>query len=620
MAYSSQRVGMGAVVYPGGTTFRVWAPFVQKISVAGAFNAWKVEANPLASEGNGYWSVDVEGAKAGDAYKFVVNGSLWRRDPYGRIVQDGNSVIYDPTSYTWQRTFGMPGWNQLIIYQLHPLTFPDAHRAGQRVDPKKTLTHVTDEELAYLKDLGINAIELLPTSEFPGSTSWGYNPSDIFAVEGSYGGPNELKALIDRAHGHGIAVILDVVYNHLGPSETATWQFTGSHEHYWIEGETDDDMGGIYFYQDWRAHTPWGGKNRPDYGREEVRRYLRDNVMMWLDEYQADGVRVDAVAYIRNVNGNNNSPGDDIADGWSTLQWITNEIRRCKGWKISIAEDLKNNAWITKDTGSGGAGFGSQWSTFVHTLRPLLVAPRDEDRSMTSLRDALYARDNFDAFQRVVYGESHDECAKEGGRLTDGIAPGDAESWVALKRASLGAGIVLSAPGIPMLFMGQEIGEWREFSVDGIAYTVDWYRDDRLPGLPQLFRDMIRLRADWFNQTRGLRGPHVNVFHVNEKDKLIAFHRWDHGGACDDTIVVANLANRAYPSYWLGLPSGGRWRCRLNSDCNCYKRLNGHGPEPMFGGHPTWDIDAVPERMDGLGFKGDLSIGPYTLAVFSQDR
>ncbi len=240
---------------------------------------------------------------------------------------------------------------------------------------------------------------------------------------------------------------------------------------------------------------------------------------------------------------------------------------------------------------------------------------------MSSLRDALYSRDNGDAFTRVVYGESHDECSNEYGRLTDAIAPGDAEGWAALKRASLGAGILLSTPGIPMLFMGQELGEYREFKKDDFLnpYPVDWYREDRLPGIKELFRDMIRLRADWANNTRGLRGPHVNVFHVNDQDKLIAFHRWDRGGQGDDTIVVANFANKAYPSYWLGLPSGGRWRCRLNTDCDCYKRVNGHGPEPIFGGHPTWDIEAVPERMDGLGFKGEVSIGPYTLAVFSQD-
>jgi 1,4-alpha-glucan branching enzyme len=605
---------MGAVAFPGGTTFRVWAPFASTVAVKGEFNEWAQSF--LASEGNGYWSTDVPGASPGQEYLFVPNGTLSRRDPYGRIVRNRNSVIYDPNSYQWQNTYGMPGWNQLIIYQIHPGTFPDKHWTI----PQDKILDAIVSELGYLKDLGINAIELLPTSEFPGSASAGYNPSDIFAVEDSYGGPNALKRLIDAAHGVGIAVILDVVYNHFGPDDTGTWQFTGDCAHYWIDGEKSNDMGGIYFYQDWRAVTPWGKKNRPDFGRPEVRKYLVDNVMLWLDEFQVDGLRFDAVAYIRNVNGNNDSLGDDLADGWGTLQWMTNEIRRCKGWKISIAEDLKNNAWITKDTGTGGAGFGSQWSPFVYTLRSALTAGRDEERSVSAIRDELYARYNKDAFQRVVYVESHDECDETHGkrRLTDAIAPGAADGWAALKLASLGAVVTLSAPGIPMLFMGEELGEFQPF---GTQCHVDWDRQDVVPGMHAVVRDMVRLRADWFNNTQGLRGPHINVFHLNDTEKLIAYHRWDRGGTGDDVIVIANFANRAYDSYSVGLPSNGLWRLRLNTDASCYTRRRVDSSYvPLFGGHPSFDIAARPEPMDGLDFRGTISIGPYTALILSQDR
>jgi glycosidase len=129
------------------------------------------------------------------------------------------------------------------------------------------------------------------------------------AIEESYGGPNGFRRLVDAAHARGLAVIFDVVYNHLGPDDLDLWQFDG-----WsLTGRQDE--GGIYFYNDWRGETPWG-KTRPDYGRGEVRQYLRDNALRWLEERQCDGLRWDATGWIRNVWGSNNNPGTDIADGW----------------------------------------------------------------------------------------------------------------------------------------------------------------------------------------------------------------------------------------------------------------------------------------------------------------
>ena len=140
---------------------------------------------------------------------------------------------------------------------------------------------------------------------FPGERSWGYNLTNPFAVEASYGGPNAFKRLIDAAHQHGIAIILDVVYNHFGPDNLDLWQYDG-----WSE----NNRGGIYFYNDHRAWTPWG-ENRPDYGRGEVRQYFRDNMLFWLEEYHIDGLRFDSTLFIRNAKGNNNDPESDIAEG-----------------------------------------------------------------------------------------------------------------------------------------------------------------------------------------------------------------------------------------------------------------------------------------------------------------
>jgi 1,4-alpha-glucan branching enzyme len=156
----------------------------------------------------------------------------------------------------------------------------------------------------------------MPIAEFPGGYSWGYNPAHPFAVESEYGGPVGLKELVKAAHAKGIAILLDVVYNHFGPTDMDIWQFDG-----WSE----NGLGGIYFYNDWRAKTPWG-ETRPDYGRSEVRQYIFDNALMWLEKYRIDGLRMDMIPYIRNVNADGN-PANGLQEGYSLMQWINSEIK-----------------------------------------------------------------------------------------------------------------------------------------------------------------------------------------------------------------------------------------------------------------------------------------------------
>ena len=172
--------------------------------------------------------------------------------------------------------------------------------------------------------LGVNAVELMPIGEFAGAISWGYNPSAPYAVESDYGGVEGFKHFVKTCHEKGIAVILDVVYNHFGPSDLDLWQFDG-----WRE----NDKGGIYFYNDWRSSTPWGD-SRPDYGRAEVREYIRNNALMWLDDYHVDGLRIDMSFYIRAVD-----EGADIPEGWSLIQWINDDIQKKHPGAIVIAED-----------------------------------------------------------------------------------------------------------------------------------------------------------------------------------------------------------------------------------------------------------------------------------------
>jgi 1,4-alpha-glucan branching enzyme len=592
--------GMGTILIPGGVVFRVWAPFASAVFVAGTFNQWSETAHPFVREGNGYWSVQVPGAEIGDEYQFVIRygdqALIWHKNPYASelVNSSGNAVIHDP-NFDWSGDhFTISPWNELVIYEMHVGTFNDAPGRGPG-----TFDEIVPK-LPYLRDLGINAIEIMPVAEYAMDYSWGYNPSQPFSVESALGGPQGLYRFVKAAHAHGIAVILDVVYNHVGPGDLDLWRFDG-----WSDANHN---GGIYIYDNDRAHTSWGD-TRPDYGRGEVRQYFRDNALFWLNKYRLDGLRFDSVVNIRNRNGNSDPTGD-LPDGWGLLQWINNEIRASQPWKITIAEDLQSNDWITKETGAGGAGFGSQWDAgFVHPIRHAIITQNDSGRDMVAVRDALSYRCNGDAMQRVIYTESHDEVANGKSRVPEEIWPGHANSWFSRKRSVLGAAMVFTAPGIPMIFQGQEFLEGEHFQD---TVPLDWAKLHMFSGIHLLYRDLIRLRRNWFNHTRGLRGQNINVHHLNNSDKVIAFHRWEQGGPGDDAVVVANFANRSYASYTIGMPRSGQWHVRFNSDWQGYSA--------DFGNHLGYDTTATGGARDNMPFHANVGIGPYSVLILSQDN
>ncbi len=586
---------MGSILHPNGVTFRVWVPHADQVFVIGSFNNWDEQKHPMMAEGDGIWFLDVPEAQGGDEYKYLIlspEGIFKRIDPYAREVTHsvGNAVVHDP-SFDWQGDdFAIAPWNELVIYELHVGTFNEQNNSDR---PGKFPS--ISARLSYLKKLGINAIQVMPIGEFAGERSWGYNPAHIFSVEKAYGGPLAFKQFIKQAHRYGIAVILDVVYNHLGPSDLDLWQFDG-----WSEG----DRGGIYFYNDYRSHTPWG-ETRPDYGRGEVRQYIIDNVLMWLREYHIDGLRFDCTQFIRTVNGFEDR---NLPEGWSLLQWINQEVSQQFPGKITIAEDLQNNKWITKDIGAGGAGFGCQWDPmFVHPIRRAVITTLDEQRSLAAVRDAINYRYNDDAFDRVIYSESHDEVANGQSRVPQEISPHNPKDWYAQKRSTLAAAMIFTAPGIPMLFQGQEFleGGWFRDTV-----PVDWDQRDEFHGIVRLYQDLIRLRRNLDGVSHGLCGQFTQVYHLNEDQNIIAFHRWDQGGINDDVVVVANFANKPLYNYILGLPREGLWRLRFNSDWQGYS--------DDFGNFLSTDTRAESGEYDGFPWHGLVSIAPYSVLIFSR--
>ncbi|MEO6513438.1 MAG: alpha-amylase family glycosyl hydrolase [Candidatus Saccharimonadales bacterium] len=581
---------MGAIAGRKGVSFRVWAPFAEAVAVTGSFNNWG--EHPLESELDGYWAAVVPGAQAGQEYKFVIkNGdkTYYRNDPRALhfTISAGNSVIAS-TSFDWEDDAFVPiPVQQQVLYEVHVGTF-------NRPDPALTGTfRDVSDKLDYLADLGINMIELMPINSMLMDRGWGYAIDYIFAIESLYGGRYGFMQFVKAAHKRGIGVIVDAVFNHFGPdSSLDLWQFDG-----WNENGT----GGIYFYNDWRAETPWGN-TRPDFGRQEVQQYILDSVRMWMHDCRVDGLRLDSTIFIRNAKGYNNDPSTDLPDGWYLLQKINELVQKINPTAITIAEDVADNEYIVKPTKDAGAGFSAQWELgFPHSLREALRSSNPADINLSAICSELGRRYNGDAFQRVVYTDSHDTAANGSARLCEVISPGNADSLFAQKQTIIAAALLLTAPGIPMLFQGQEFMQGGSFND---WQGLDWDLARRHTGVIEAHKHLIALRKNVHGLTAGLLGRNINLMHVDQENKVIAFHRWNNGGPKDDVVVVVNFGDRMIDNYAMNFPRTGTWRVRFNSSWRGY--------------NPDFKEVAVSEVVVETG-GGNLKLPPSSVIILSQD-
>jgi 1,4-alpha-glucan branching enzyme len=579
-AAQSTRPGMGSTPYADavgtGVTFRVWAPDATTVAVPGSFNGWNTTANNLVKEGtSGLWSGDIPAARPNHEYKYVINGSIWKMDPRSRKVANstGNCIVYDPNAFNWAGDARLAiNTSSLVIYEMHVGAFYDPVPGFG--GPGKFSDAIA--KLDYLASVGINAVELLPVAEFPGDYSWGYNLSDPYAVENSgYGGPDGLKNFVKAAHQRGIRVIMDVVHNHYGPNDLDLWGF---------------DIGttpGIYFYSASDIdHTPWGP--RPNYSSEGVRSYIIDNFRMWMDECHVDGFRWDAVGAMRHYD-----PGYvSIPEADSLIQYINSIIIHSDHpGAISIAED-----------DSGGMEFDSQWGVSVgDVIINAMVQPLDSSRDMNALKSAM----DGNGFSRVLYTETHDLVGALNGsgaqRLPVRIQSANPTSYFARKRSMLAAAIVMSSPGIPMLFIGQEMLTTNQFA-DNVP--LDWTRVNTYSNVVNFYRDYIRLRRNLDGVSWGMTGPNVSWHAVDNTAKLLAFHRWG-AGPNDQVMVVINCSNVQINNYQIGgFPVDGTWYVNLNSDWKKYGADFGNVGSPLV------------QVSGGLG---SVTIAPYSVLVLSMN-
>lgn len=582
--------GLGVTLHHAGAEFRVWAPFAKAVSLVGTFAETPIE---LSSENDGYWSVTVDGVEPGGTYRYRIttqdDRTLEKNDPRARAItssDNGFSVVVG-NEFDWSGdNFVTPPKNQQVIYELHIGTF-------NRVDAATPGTFDTAiEKLDYLQGLGVNMIELMPVTSMAFSNGWGYAPNYIFSVESMLGGRHGLMKFIKECHQRGIGVILDVVYNHFY-GDTDLWQY---------DGWSDNGRGGIYFYNDERGDTPWGG--RPDYGRPEVRQFILDNIVMWFTEYHIDGLRIDSTIYMRNTEGRNDDPVHDIPDAWQLLGDITNVAHKLKSDAIMIAEDCAGNAYINKPTSESGCGFDAQWGLgFPHALRDVLGLQPDKYPSLAGIKHQLEHTFTGDPYDTIIFSDSHDTAANGSVRLTDAVAQDHTGSLESRQKSLLADAVMLTAPGIPMLLQGAEFlqdgafNDWKE---------LDWKNADHYEGIVEAHRHLIALRQNRHNNTKGLLGNSIKTIHLNEENLVIGYHRWDQGGAGDDTIVIVNFSNGAFDDYRLQLPLAGAWTVRFNST------WKGYGKD-----FPDSHVESVIVDDDNTA---TIKLAPYCVYVLSQDK
>ena len=568
----------------GGCVFRVWAPSPASAVVRGSWNGWG-SGTPMWRVGDDFIAyvanVPAGNRFTGANYKYVFNGNNWKPDPRARALNPGdnyNSVVVDPRSYEWgSDDYRTPLFEDLIIYQVHTGTFAGRNDpVGFAPDPSRYWDVALRAD--HLAELGVTAVMFNPFTEFPWDWSGGYNPITQFAPEAAYGHPDDVKRMVDALHERGIAVLLDVVWNHNSDSDNFQWLYDG---------------GQIYFDTP-PEQTPWGAQL--DLDRPEVRGYFLDSIRYWLEEYRLDGFRFDATSFISQPQ----------AGGWSLMQAANDLADQRFADRLLIAEQLPNDPWIVRPTSLGGAGFDSQYHLqHREALRSAIFDAAFGSPNMWAIHDALYATDSgMSPLQRLNYIELHDEAWPTSGgerlvRTIDPLAPHD--SAYAVGRTTAAQGLNLLAPGIPAFLMGTEWLEDTNFGSNrepgNPDNRINWALKEAHRPIFDYYQDVIAVRKG----NAALRANAAyDVYHVNDGADVLAMHRWDNDG--NRIVVVLNMGNNAFDVYELGMPAGGAWYELINSQADGYE-LDGFTLDDRCNGGPI--MADLPARQ---GFAQSVSI------------
>ena len=557
-----------------GTSFHVWAPNAQRVSVVGEFNGWDGRRNPMRKLlGCGVWEIFMPGVEEGAHYKFEVKQAhgavVLKSDPFAFFGQHGtetSSLVFDLKRYAWSDAEWMKArsakeWHRtpMSIYEVHLGSW---QRKADEGDRFLSYRELADTLLPYVIVMGYTHIELMPVAEHPFEGSWGYQVTGYFAPTSRFGNPDEFRYFVDRCHQAGIGIILDWVPGHF-PKD--------------VHGLAEFDGTDLYEHADPRLgeHMDWGTLIF-NFGRNEVRNFLIANALFWLDEYHIDGLRVDAVASMLYLDYSR-QPGEwipNIYGGRENLDAIYflkrfNEVcyERFPGI-VTIAEE--STAWpgVSRPTYLGGLGFGLKWNMgwmhdFLSYMQKEPVHRRFHQGEITF--SLIYA-----FHEHFVLVLSHDEVVHGKRSLLDKM-PGD--EWQKFANLRMFYAWMYAHPGKKLLFMGGEFGQWREWNHN---QSLDWHLCERpehegLKRLVQHLNWVYKSEPALFDQDDTYAGFEWIDFHDSD-NSVIAFMRKSRTG--DIIAFVINATPVVREAYRVGVNGDGWWEEIINTDSETYGGSN----------------------------------------------
>ncbi len=555
-----------------GTYFAVWAPNAKRVSMIGDFNGWNGDSHPLEPHGSsGIWEGFVPGVGTGIVYKYHIAShhagyEVDKADPFGfqhEVPPRTASRVVD-LEHAW----GDRGWMEqrsqrngldaaMSVYEVHLGSWMRRPEQGNR---PLTYREVAPLLAGYVERLGFTHVEFLPLMEHPFYGSWGYQTTGYFAPTSRYGSPADFKYLVDHLHQRGIGVILDWVPSHFPSDEHGLAYFDGTH----LFEHADPRQG---YHPDWNSYIF-------NYGRHEVRSFLLSSATYWLEEYHADGLRVDAVAsmlyldysrkageWIPNVHG-----GRENLDAIGFLRRLNESVYREQPGIQTVAEE--STAWpmVSRPTYVGGLGFGMKWDMgWMHdTLQYMRRDPihRRWHHGELTFRMIYAFNENF------VLPLSHDEVVHGKGSLLDKM-PGD--EWQKFANLRLLYAYMWALPGKKLLFMGGEFGQWREWAHD---HSLDWHLAEggRHAGLQRWIGDLNRVyrESPAMHDLDFVPDGFEWVDASDSDHSVICFMRRGSSADAPPILCAFNFTPQPLANYRIGVPSPGSWDEVLNSDASDY--------------------------------------------------
>jgi 1,4-alpha-glucan branching enzyme len=556
-----------------GTSFAVWAPDAQSVRVVGDFNAWTSGATAMRSLGaSGVWEVFVPGVGAGAKYKYEIQTRegnwIQKADPLARLAETppATASVVEDSHYQWgddewmrQRAERDPHSRPMSVYEVHIGSWHEG--LGYR--------ELADELVEYVQTMGFTHVEFMPVAEHPYTPSWGYQVTGYYAPTSRWGQPDDFRLLVDRLHQAGIGVILDWVPAHFPKDAFALARFDGS---------------ALYEYPDpQRGEHPDWGTLVFNFGRTEVRNFLVANACYWLEEFHADGLRVDAVASMLYLDYSrepgqwtpNAYGGRENLEAISFLQETTATAYKRYPGIVMVAEE--STAWpgVTAPTSGGGLGFGLKWNMgwMNDTLRYLREDPVHRKYHHGEITFSMV----YAFSENYCLPLSHDEVVHGKGSLYTKM-PGD--NWQKMANLRTLYAYMWSHPGKQLLFMGSELGQEGEWSE---RWSLDWWLLDQPDhaGLAALVKELNSLYraypALWDQDSDPATFEWIDSDDADHN--VLAYVRKSRSGS--PVVAVTNFAGVPHESYRLALPSGGRWQEILNTDA------------PFYGGSGVGNLGAI---------------------------